>query len=55
MGATGNLHKHQHFGSAEQDQLRGDNYWRNCNARSTQHLKMLCGCNEPGQQEKHLK
>lgn len=38
MGATGNLNKHQHFGSAEQEQLQGDD-WRNSDLRSTQHLK----------------
>lgn len=41
MGATGNLNKHQHIGSAELEQLQGGNCWRNSELRSSQHLKSV--------------
>jgi len=39
MGATGNPNKHQHFSSAEQEQLQAADCWRNSDLRSTQNLK----------------
>lgn len=41
MGATGNLNKYQHIGSAELEQLEGSNCWRNSALRSTQHFKSV--------------